>query len=1260
MLKQLLQASPATNAATSGAPVLNKINYHDIAVIGMAVNFPFAGDPDAFWTFLRSGKDAIRRLPYGRLLDALRFLAYRQTPYDEQALRTGEAAFLEEIDKFDYEFFRLSPKEAALIDPNHRLFLQTAWAAIEEAGYGGERLRGTRTGVFVGSSSEAVYKNMIAAIDPSDLSMALTGNIHAVLPSRLAYLMDLRGPGMVVDTSCSSSLVAVHLACQSIRSGECDAAVAGGIQLHLLPIRSTRVGIESSNGRTRTFDDNSDGTGTGEGVGAVLLKPLHKALADGDQVHAVIKGSAINQDGKSMGLTAPNAAAQGEVILRAWKEAGIDPLRIGYIETHGTGTKLGDPIEIDGIRRAFAQVTDRKQFCAVGSVKSNLGHLDNAAGIAGLIKSILVLKNRELPPTLHVRRVNRNIPFEDSPVYINDRLQTWESDHPRVCGVSSFGISGTNCHLVLEEAPARKPGEAGTGEHIFTLSARSVAALRRGIHNYLAYLERYPDIGLADLCFTANAGRHHWEHRLAFVTGSRAELETRLRLAALNWDAGGKDGIYYGECRLDEASETKVQLAGRDRTDLERICVQYISGAAVDGNMRYKEGGAKKVSLPTYPFERRRCWLDVPDNGESMFYATRWEHRPLLSEALTLSGTTLLLHDCSASALALAEQIRVCGGRAIEARAGDRFELLGEHQYCIGAGEEDYGKLLRHITQGCRIDRIVYAMSLNPEAGSADSLIAARRSDLHSLIHLVKALDAEAPHQTLDFIVLSCYAHRTSEEQEHLHPLCTALFGLVKALHWEQPRLRCRCIDLDESTNPQRILEEFRASETEFTVAYRRDQRWVERLDSLEMDKLPAQATSIRSNGAYVITGGLGHLGLLMARYLASKDRVQLFLLNRAAFPPRSEWSALMERGGDCKASRQIRAIQEIEALGSNVHTIQADLFDSERLHEVLDDIRNRYGSIRGVMHCAGVGVGMTGVPVRQGAIADFDAVTAPKIAGTWNLARALQREKPDFVLLFSSTITLIGSVGSGSYTAANAYMDAFADCARRSGTNMTAINWPYWLLEEGRDEASGEEKELFCYLSPEVAFKLLDDLLDKQIGRVIAGRLNRRSRVLQLGDYLPIKLSEALLVSRSAADPVKAINIVAPVKRSRVKVRGADSNEISEVAQFVASVWHDVLGFEELGMDDNFFDIGGDSILVARVHAKIEERYSGRTTIADLFAYPTIAKIAAHLSKEEPPADAEDGNIRNGILQLVRRLEQGDMSVGQAVEQYQLLEEEV
>jgi len=613
--------------------------HSDIAIIGMALKMPHANDVDEFWEKIKNGVNCITDFPASRQKDMDDYLDVTRQVGE---IKYSKGAYLDEVDKFDYKFFRLSPREASLMSPNQRLFLETAWETIEDSGYGGGKIASSRTGVYLGFSADELYdyKKMIIDTDPRAISEAALGNTSSVIASRISYILDLRGPSITMDTACSSSMVAVHMACQGIKNGECEMALAGGVKINLLRIKGQLdLGIQSPDGIVKTFDDSADGTGIGEGVAAVLLKPLNKAIEDCDHIYAVIKGSSINQDGASIGMTAPNAMAQEDVILNAWKDAGIHPETISYIEAHGTGTKLGDPVEINGIQRAFRRYTDRKQFCGIGSAKTNIGHLDNAAGIAGLIKAVQALRHKQLPPSLHFKRVNRKISFEESPVYVVDRLMDWKAeDNLRRCGVSSFGLSGTNCHVVLEEAPFIEREEK-IEEQIFvlTLSAKSEHALAELVERFHHFLEKNEQLSLKDILYVANTGRGHYNYRLAILAWDRQELKENLKRVVINGININYEDIFFGRHTVISASEssttkkeevTEAALAKldeavhiktnnfmlskkKDKTCLKEICSLYVKGARVEWSELYKDGKYYKVSIPTYPFERERCWIDL-------------------------------------------------------------------------------------------------------------------------------------------------------------------------------------------------------------------------------------------------------------------------------------------------------------------------------------------------------------------------------------------------------------------------------------------------------------------------------------------------------------------------------------------------------------------------------------------------------------------------------------------------------------------------
>ncbi len=423
---------------------------NDIAIIGIAIRFPEANTLDEFWEGLVQGKDYIRTLPEQRKTDVENFYQYA---YGHLPEKIPPAAYLDRIDLFDYKYFGISQKEAIYTEPAHRIFMETAIKCFADAGYNRERIQNSKTGLFIGYGGDYEFQQIISILDRDNKNVHAIGVLSSFITSRISYLLDLKGPAMAIDTSCSSSLVALHTACQSIRNGECDMALVGGAQIYSVPVYNGDIGVRSKNHRTCSFDDSADGTGSGEGVCTLLLKNALKANLDGDSIYAIIKGSAINSDGNSISITSPNLDSQKNAILSAWENANVDPKTITYIEAHGTGTRLGDPIELDALTQAFKEHTNSRHFCATSSVKSNIGHLGYCAGLAGVTRAVLQLIHKKYTPTVHFSKLNKNINLDDSALFISDKVSDWNTDNaPRRCGISSFGISGTNCHVVIEES----------------------------------------------------------------------------------------------------------------------------------------------------------------------------------------------------------------------------------------------------------------------------------------------------------------------------------------------------------------------------------------------------------------------------------------------------------------------------------------------------------------------------------------------------------------------------------------------------------------------------------------------------------------------------------------------------------------------------------------------------------------------------------------------------------------------------------------
>jgi polyketide synthase PksN len=618
----------------------------DIAIIGVSGRYPGARNIKEYWNNLRDGKDCITEIPRERWDHNLYFDEDKNKPGKTYSKWGG---FLDGVDQFDPLFFNISPREAEIMDPQERIFLECVYEAIEDAGYTGETISHQESfglkgnvGVFAGVMfDEYQLYGVQETLQGRPLSL---WGVPASIANRVSYLCNFHGPSMTVDTMCSSSLTAIHLACQSLQRGGCELAIAGGVNVSIHPNKYLFLAqgkFLSSKGQCQSFGEGGDGYVPGEGVGALLLKPLSKAILDGDQIYGIIKGTAINHGGKTNGYTVPNPNAQASVIGRAIEEAGIDPRTISYIEAHGTGTSLGDPIEIAGLTKTFQKYTKDKQFCAIGSVKSNIGHGESAAGIAGVTKVLLQIKHSQLVPSLHSNVLNPNIDFKATPFVVQQELTEWQrptveingvtKEYPRIAGISSFGAGGSNAHVVIEEYIPQDFDQAPKtiipqNPVIIVLSAKNKERLQIKAQQLLAAIQeqQFSNASLADIAYTLQVGREAMEERLALIAGSVEELEKKLKDFAAGHDSiadiyrgqvkHNKEtlGVFSADEELQEAISKWIQ-----RKKYEKLLDLWVKGLQVDWNIIYNDTKPRRISLPTYPFVRERYWPSEIDRNAS-------------------------------------------------------------------------------------------------------------------------------------------------------------------------------------------------------------------------------------------------------------------------------------------------------------------------------------------------------------------------------------------------------------------------------------------------------------------------------------------------------------------------------------------------------------------------------------------------------------------------------------------------------------------
>ncbi|MBF0224098.1 MAG: SDR family NAD(P)-dependent oxidoreductase [Desulfobacterales bacterium] len=610
-------------------------NVQDIAIIGMSGRYPLAKNIDEFWKNLSEGKDCITEVPKNRW-DVSEYYDSDIEKAKEGKMYCKWGGFIDDIDKFDPLFFSISPRDAELMDPQERIFLESVWHAFEDAGYNIYKLsryikkpNPQSVGVFVGITTNSYQLigvdnwNKGAKIMPSSYPWSIA--------NRISYTFNFNGPSIPIDTACSSSLTAIHLACESLKKGECNLAVAGGVNLYLHPskyVGMCQIKMLSKKGRCHTFGFDADGFVPGEGVGSIILKPLEDAINDNDNIYGVIKGSFVNHGGRTHGFTVPNPNAQAEVIIKALENANIDARTISFIEAHGTGTSLGDPVEITGLTKAFQKFTKDINFCSISSSKSNIGHLESGAGIAGITKILLQMRHKKLVPSLHCEKLNPNINFENTPLRVQKNLEDWkqpviyddngkETILKRRAGISSFGAGGANAHIIIEEYEQETLSKAKNTEiFIIPLSAKNEDSLKNYANIISEYIEAN-NVELEDIAYTLQTGRFEFDVRIAVIASSKAELCDILNKFSLGQK--NVEGLYIGNTNQDK-TKSLMLIDGEEGREFFRIILEqkklfkiaqlWTSGIDIDWEFLYSDKTHRKAHLPGYPFKGRRFWLE--------------------------------------------------------------------------------------------------------------------------------------------------------------------------------------------------------------------------------------------------------------------------------------------------------------------------------------------------------------------------------------------------------------------------------------------------------------------------------------------------------------------------------------------------------------------------------------------------------------------------------------------------------------------------
>ena len=1258
-----------------------------VAIIGMAGRFPGAGSVDELWQNLLAGKLGLRQLADEELASAGVSPAQLADP---GYVRTSGS--ISGYEMFDAAMFGLNRREAEGMDPQHRLFLETCFEALENAGYPPMDMPG-KVGVFAGCGFPDYMNNLFlhTMAQPGGQLMMAIGCERDSLASYASYKLNLRGPSITVQAFCSTSLIAVHLAAQSLLSFECEVAIAGGAFIPLpqgTGYAYEEGGILAPDGVVRAFDAAARGSVMGSGVSVVTLKRLTDAMADGDSIAAVILGSATNNDGSACaGYTAPGVDGQSAVIADALTFAGVKPETIDYVECHGTGTVLGDSIELAAMARQFP---DRPADPLIlGSLKASIGHLDRAAGTSSLIRAALALRERVLPATPNYENPNPALAASRAKFAVLAENRPWpERPTPRRAGVSAFGLGGSNAHVILEEGPARPAAAERQGPHILVLSARDATAADKAVENLLRHLDRHREQVIADVAFTLQQSRAYFPIRRAVVCEDATDAlvalgeprrwltgETRQRdplvelvlpdLAAA--DAGWRAGVAEAASRIlggesepsaaglalaiaraltrlgvrigrisgqEDAPELARQVARELGVAGDRSCpVQLVVGPAADGSPAghwlaqaiarlwlagtkvnwavLHPGGPRRVALPSYPFQRRRYWVDgmagfggMPaesggrkDDVGLWTYAPTWRGEPApirdLADEIQAAGPWLVL-AAEERGEAIVSALRRAGTRVLAVRPGADYAGVTSDDFLVRPGEAaDLHRVL--ATAGEPPARVIHGFGLGERAG--------RSVGYASALALVTAYAMAAPALDVDLTAVTESAVSIAGQPPG-YPDQAALGGLLPVLAQETPGWTCRQVDIG-AERPDSVAAGPAAGAAlasaviaealgpyQGPVALRGTSRWVRSFAPLP---LPAPAEPLAAGSVVLITGGLGHVGLILTRHLALGRGCRVVLTSRTALPPRQEWDE--HAIGSSRTARHVAALLEIELQGGEVLVVTADASDPAQMRAAVSLADATFGGIDLVVHAAGISDGSGFGPAHLLSGSDADQHFTSKQGGFEALREVLAgRDIPGITL--SSLSAVLGGLSLGPYAAANAALDAHVLAARGlDGLRWVTVDWDTW---GGRDALPAGEFDM----APAEGVQVFERAV-AAIGRadhivISTGSLDARFRQWVIDRGLGGALAD------NADDDFERD------PRPDLSTPYVMPEEGTEAG--LAAIWARVLRLDRVGADDDFFGLGGNSVLAIEVVARIRKDLKVPVPTSAVLGFPTVRGLAAQI----------------------------------------------
>lgn len=1141
-------------------PVVNVLDVEPIAIIGMSCRFPKAANIDEFLKLLERGESGMTDIPlerwdndkyYDANMDALGRLYIKQL------------GLIENVKNFDADFFNISPREAKLMAPQLRVFMETSYHALENANLSLDLIKNSNTGVFVGSGTNEypkVLANQGVSLDDLNIYFA-TGNVLNALAGRVAYAFDFHGPIQAIDTACSSAMTAIHNACLSLQSGDCDMAIAGGVNILLVPdsnITLSKARMLSPESRCKTFSDDADGYARSEGCGMVVLKRLSSAIADTDNIIAVIKGSAINSDGKSGGFTVPNGSAQEEVIRSALAKAKLSPSDIDYIEVHGTGTPLADPIEVNALTKIFSEFHTKEKPLFISSVKTNIGHCESASGAAGIIKAILSLQTKQLFKHLNFRKLNPAIQLTNTVIPLS--TMDWDDDEDLRCaGVSSFGFSGANAHVIVQQWPKpKKENRILPEESLLILSAKKKASLELLLVSYQKYLSNTQD-EFADICYTAATCRSHFLFRVAIKASSAKQ-------AALM--------IQHNEYTITQIKKEKDGVVAAPIT-LEHMHIAHQEGLRVNWPDFYKSLNTpfEKINLPLYEFIREEYWFNDTDTIKNVslpkdwYFQVQWHHQSCNQSNRTIQNNNwLLIGDKKLAANFINLGLNI---------------LLEEEQYPL---EQFAG--------------VIFATGLESAFfADIDASIEFQKHTLKKLLNLINNLNQQAIHVPLLVLTTNAIAELAGEKTISNSPMV----GFCRTLALELPQFHPILIDLEQYEKDLAfIVDEIRynhGSHYEHIVAYREGKRLVARLKRITLiDK----KYSLHGAGRYLITGGCGGLGLITAQALLSSGARELILLSRNVDKP-----------------SVISAIKKIQADYPRriIRVISLDVTDKEKLADLLFEL-NRDGLLKGIIHAAGSVIKASLIDHQDD---DIDYLFSAKVKGAWYLHELSQTCNLDFFVVYSSIASVFGSNKESVYSATNSFLDGLIAERQRLGLVGTAIQWGPWGEVGMAQKRSRDQGLKQALINNDQGHALIKVLINNQFSHITVISPEYLKFMLDFvpkpspafynalaHDLIPVTIEENKDVSSWLNDYFKIETL-------------KQCNACKEMLSGICKKILELSATDDLDDDEGFFELGFDSLMITELATELKEKLEPSLKINATigFDYPSINKLAQYIETE-------------------------------------------